>query len=322
MKKVQVSDAFYEKLYELRFYLHELAVCRIMEERLDDLGVPDGSVIFSTYSKTHTCKDGSVSEYTYTNSYIYICGVKYYITRKDDRRGRLGNVNNPNNKRSNLVLRGRIALRMKIKALAKNYLENARLVCGILNASRPRGVVWIDLEKAMGAEYIALFNSDQYMPIRIRTDNELACADAESMSGGRPDFTNAIFLCDGERMRSKNELIAALCMREAGFSYGAEPRYPGCANYFADFRLALGENKNVYIEIAGMMNEPEYKERIYMKRDAAVARGVPLVIIDMTDYPDENGRRSTCLRYDKLKKIFFDIQLGRLPCKGEIVRAY
>ena len=71
-----------------------------------------------------------------------------------------------------------------------------------------------------------------------------------------------------------------------------------------------------------MMDKAEYRDKLDIKRKIAAKYGIRLIIIDMTDYCDALGKRQTRLHYEKLKRIFFDIQLGRLACGGETVTAY
>lgn len=330
------DSAYFDCFTRLRTELHNIAECLIRFEHLDSLGVPNGSLIFCKCRKSYKKKDGTVSKKEYVNSYLYINKRKYYVSQKRRKNMSVdaaGDVNDPNNKAGNIILQGRLAMRMMIDKKRKNHMENARLLWNLTNTYKPRGVFSVDFEDALSVEYEKLKSSDQYNLILADVDRELAITDKASLNtressrdprAQRPDFSNEIFLNDYERLRSKNELIAAFCMHDAGLLYLLEPYYPGVSNQRADFKLIVDrdERKNVYIEIAGMLSDETYKDKLFLKRDLAVASGIPLVIIDMTDYPDENGRWQTRLYYKKLKKIFCDIQLGLLPCKGEIVRPY
>lgn len=302
-----MSDSAYFKMYaEFQAELRVLAECRAKLERLDALGVPQGSLMFSTCHKEYKCRDGSVSVKDYTNLYLYYDHEKHYISRKDNKDG---------------VLQFRLALRSKIMLHLKNCEKSARIMCNTMNACKPRGKANVDFDTLMETEYVGFVGSDQYALAISEVDCEFAAEKVEELYDTKPEFKNEIYFNDYKRLRSKNELITALCLSDAGISYIAEPRYPGVSNYCSDFAVLAGDRR-VFVEIAGMMSEPEYKERMLQKRKMAVASNIPIVIIDMTDYADESGRRRTRLRYDKLKKIFLDIKLGIIKGKGEILKAY
>ena len=124
-------------------------------------------------------------------------------------------------------------------------------------------------------------------------------------------FSNEIYNDSGERVRSKNELIATQCAHACGLSYELEPFYPESSKR-ADLLIYQGTQK-IYLEILGRMDDPAYCSKFMEKQELARAHHLPFVAINMTDYRDGTGKIQTRLYYDKLKRIFQRISLGILP---------
>ena len=302
-----MEDFTYRKMFEdLQSELRRIAECKAELEYLDNIGVPDGNLIFSTYTKRYKRKNGVVSVKQYTNMYLYCGRRKHYISKKANKDG---------------IFQLRVAARSKINLNLKCYMESARFTCNILNSCRPRGTECVDFDALLDEECSNFRDSDRCEFVL----SELRCGESGDILRGKDDvpaFKNDIYFYKNERLRSKNELITALCLNESGIPYIAEPKYPGVSNYRSDFALLTGDRR-VYIEIAGMMTDPDYEERILLKRRMAVESKIPVVIIDMTDYFDEStGFRRTRLHYDKLKRILYDIKHGIIKGEGEILKAY
>ena len=131
-------------------------------------------------------------------------------------------------------------------------------------------------------------------------------------------FDNSIINDCGEQVRSKNEVIALRCAHDCGLSYELEPYYPG--TFWRADLLLHARGKNIYVEIAGSRDDPEYEKNLKNKIEFAKELGIMLVVIDMTAYPDKKGKNIMRMNYQTLCRIFMYIQLGIL--KQGIVLPY
>ena len=162
----------------------------------------------------------------------------------------------------------------------------------------------------MAEVWEAYRRSEEYAGLNAELNGRPARRHTEPEKERRYPYQNEIYGGCGERVRSKNELIAAWCARESGLSYTLEPFYPG-SNLCADFGLLAG-GKEILVEIGGMRTKPEYEARLKEKRELAKRHGRSLVIIDRTDYPDQSGLPQTRLHVRKLRQILQRIRLGTL----------
>ena len=124
----------------------------------------------------------------------------------------------------------------------------------------------------------------------------------------RNTFSNYIVNECGEQVRSKNEIIAIRCARDCGLCYELEPYYPG-SSLRADM-LIRANGAKIFIEIAGYRDLESYEERLKEKIAYAAEHDIPLVIIDMTAYPDKFGKNCMKMNYTTICRIFMYIQLG------------
>lgn len=131
-------------------------------------------------------------------------------------------------------------------------------------------------------------------------------------------FDSSIINDCGEQLRSKNEVITTRCAHDCGLCYELEPYYP---NSFmrADLLLKV-HGRNIFVEIAGSRDKPDYEARLKEKIEHAQLNNINLVIIDMTAYPDTNGKTHMRMNYSTICRIFMYIQLGML--KNGIVWPY
>lgn len=317
MNTVYKEDVYFGELRQFYAELKKIAAAAAVQEHLDLRGVPRGSVVFSSPIKRYTAKDGSVTEYQYTNSFLYISGRKHYISKKYPYPSDCGghSRNDVNDERNYLVLQERLKLRMEAKAEQKHYGRSARLRCNFLNANKDRKLPRILYKKALAQAEADFRASEEHTRLSAAIDRLLERGPMPRQEDSR---LSEIYNDLGERQYSKNEVIAARCLRDCGFCCDLEPPYPGSA-WRADFKLHTGGSA-VWLEIAGMRRDPAYEERLQKKRSFAACHGLPLVVIDMTDYPDAAGRPRTRLHYDKLQRILQNIRLGILP--REIVTPY
>ena len=306
------EEAYLEKLELLLRTAKELAACRAQLEALDRRGVPEGSVVFSRPVKRYRRKNGEETVYRYTCEYLYIKGKKYYVSKKHryPKRPRPGtDENDPENPDNRRLLARWLELRTEIRRKVRERKKLVTLYCGVLNAMKPRRLARLEPAAVLEEAWEAYKRSEEYAGLSAELDGSRARRHSEPEEGRYP-YQNEIYGGCGERVRSKNELIAAWCARESGLSYTLEPFYPG-SNLCADFGLLAGE-KEILVEIGGMRTKPEYEARLKEKRELAKRHGRSLVIIDMTDYPDRSGLPQTRLHVRKLRQILQRIRLGTL----------
>lgn len=306
------EEAYLEKLELLLRTAKELAACRAQLEALDRRGVPEGSVVFSRPVKRYRRKNGEETVYRYTCEYLYIKGKKYYVSKKHryPKRPRPGtDENDPENPDNRRLLARWLELRTEIRRKVRERKKLVTLYCGVLNAMKPRRLARLEPAAVLEEAWEAYRRSEEYAGLSAELDGSRARRHSEPEEGRYP-YQNEIYGGCGERVRSKNELIAAWCARESGLSYTLEPFYPG-SNLCADFGLLAG-GKEILVEIGGMRTKPEYEARLKEKRELAKRHGRSLVIIDMTDYPDRSGLPQTRLHVRKLRQILQRIRLGTL----------
>ena len=307
------EEAYLEKLELLLRTAKELAACRAQLEALDKRGVPEGSVIFSRPVKHYRRKNGEETVYRYTCEYLYIKGKKYYVSKKHrypDRPRPGVDENDPENPDNRRLLATRLELRTEIRRKLRERKKLVTLYCGVLNAMKPRRLPRLEPEAVLAEVWEAYRRSEEYAGLNAELNGRPARRHTEPEKERRYPYQNEIYGGCGERVRSKNELIAAWCARESGLSYTLEPFYPG-SNLCADFGLLAG-GKEILVEIGGMRTKPEYEARLKEKRELAKRHERSLVIIDMTDYPDQSGLPQTRLHVRKLRQILQRIRLGTL----------
>lgn len=310
MNTIFREDVYFDELQKFYADLRQAALAAAVLAHLDLRHVPRGTVIYSSPVKKYTAKDGSVTEYQYTNPFLYINCKKYYVSKKhpypSGLQGR--DLNNPDDPDNHLILMERLKLRMDAKAALKFYTCSARSRCRFLNAVKSKQIPRILFKRALAEASSDFSASDEHTRLAAALDHLLGCGPDARLSA---QFRSEIFNDCGERQFSKNEVIAARCIHDCGISYDLEPAYPG-SPWRADFRLHAG-GRSTWLEIAGLRADPAYEDRLRQKRRLAQKLGIPLVVIDMTDYPDENGRPRTRLDYGKLRRILLKISLGALP---------
>ena len=321
------EELYFQELSELRADLRQIAVRTAQLAYLDEHGVPDGSVIFSNTVRRHTLKSGEVRPYSYTNAFLYIEGKKYYINKKRDypdgqelnHRGKP--LYDPEDADTHLLLSQRLLLRRRAKKALRDLTKSAKNHCDAMNGMKSKEMPRIRYEDIFAESYADFLESSAYIEVLAALDKPLgieygpiAETAAEELKYCR--FSNEIYSSSGERVRSKNELIAIDCARACGLSYQLEPFYPGGKGKRADLLIHQG-GREIYVEILGCMDDPGYRSRFREKAALARKNRLPLVAIDMTDYHDSSGKFRTHLDCAKLKRIFQRISLGFLP-KGVV----
>ena len=82
------------------------------------------------------------------------------------------------------------------------------------------------------------------------------------------------------------------------------------------------EMQRVFVEITGKRGNEKYDKRLEEKRKMAEKYSIPLVFIDMTDYPDDFGKTQTHLEYKKLRKLLQRISCGYVKATGQFLTPY
>lgn len=355
-----MDDKLYlEKLNKFMCAVKEIAVCRVKLEHLEKQGLPEGSVVYSNTTKRYVDKNGTEHVYNYTTSYIYMNSKKYVVSKKYTYAAQLGGfvdenfANDPRNQIAHPFLQKRLELRKEIKEYLKAYTEIARMYCNSLNGMpRLKNASRYNLHEAIENACNELAESDEYCAILNELDSFLDIQHGPVCENNREAkkylFTNRIRNEKGEQFRSKNEAIAVDCINECGISYSLEPFYPE-SDYRADFAIircktiyepcnclpegainnikkAQYDKKVVYeqifVEIVGLRRNEKYEKKLREKQAMAKKYGIPLLIIDMTDYPDKYGNIQTRLDYAKLCEIFQKVHAGLIRAEGQIMTPY
>ena len=315
---------FFEKLRKLKVILSKLSECRLKQSYLASEGISDGYIIYRKSSKSYKSTKGEAKKYN--NMSVYLCwdSKKY-------------KVDNKINSYEIVNLQAHLEMLTEIKILYDAYCDVAKFYCSNLNAMRKRGGLQFDFERLLETSYLELKASGEYAKIisELGTDKRDNCGRAiNTASELNNTFSNNLFNDRGERFRSKNEIIASFCLSECGIYYNIEPFYPN-SNMRADLGLFCCDSdilsnfdrdsfkiREVFVEITGLRGNNQYELRLNQKREIAKHNKIPLLIVDMTDYPDEAGKPQTKFDFMKLSHIFLKVYFGLMPAEGQIVVPY
>lgn len=212
------------------------------------------------------------------------------------------------------------------------YTKMAGQYCNSLNSLREAGKdnYDIDLLKKVTINEINASKEDVFIVRSLNFD----LMESKNSPEFDNSFCNYIVSCEDERFRSKNELLASICMQNCGLSYCLEPLYPN-SGLRADFGVFCSisqkngkeisyykKPRQIFVEITGMRTDKGCDEKLKYKKQIAKQNKIPLVIIDMTDYPDDNGKLQTRLDCKHLCNIFTKLYFGYIPANGEILLPY
>lgn len=153
-------------------------------------------------------------------------------------------------------------------------------------------------------------------------------------------FSNYYTGFENEIYRSKNEIIASICLRHCGLCYCVEPFYPNSAKR-ADFGIYCSFFKNkygkisiynkpklIYFEVTGKRDDEKYESNLSQKIEIAKKNHLPLLIIDVTGYctkANENNKEDIChsiLDFEYLCDILTEIYFGLRKAGSEILVPY
>lgn len=82
---------------------------------------------------------------------------------------------------------------------------------------------------------------------------------------------------NGDRVRSKSEVIISEILKELGipYLYEAPLKLKGVGTVYPDFKLLnVKERRTIYLEHFGMMDNPEYLENFFKKQKSYVTNGI------------------------------------------------
>lgn len=351
------NDLFYEKLKKLKQAVKNVAICMLKNECLEKQGLPsDCNIVFSNTTQLYVDKSGNKKIYKNTTAYITQNSQKYNVSKKYPYPARLTShmdYNDPQNPICRLFLQARLELKRENEYLIECETKIAKLYCDSIN-SMPlsKKVKKFDLQVEIKNAYAELIASDDRLLILKQLQEFLGidyCIITDSYDVLQKNtYQNKIIDENGRQFRSKNEMIAAGCMADAGVSCIFEPFYPG-TNWRADFALICSRNidvlpteinctagslrgisevkdsyelKQIFVEITGKRGEEKYDKKLIEKRRLSKEKGIPLVFVDMTDYPDEGGQVQTHLEYKKLMEIFQNLYVGYIVAAGQFVTPY
>lgn len=351
------EDLFYEKLKKFKQAVKNVAICMLKIEYLEKQGLPlDCNIVFSNTTQFYVDKSGNKKVYKNTTAYISQNSNKFIVSKKYPYPARLTgrmDYNDPRNPICRLFLQTRLELKRENEYMIESETKIARLYCNSIN-SMPlsKKVKKFDLQVEIKNAYAELIASDDRVLILKQIQEFLGidyCIITDSYEVLQKNtYQNKIVDEKGRRFRSKNEMIAANCITDAGASCILEPFYPG-TNWRADFALICSrrvdvlpaeinctagslrgisevkdsyELQQIFVEITGKRGEEKYDKKLIEKRKLSKEKGIPLVFVDMTDYPNEGGLVQTHLEYKKLMKIFQNLYIGYVFATGQFVTPY
>lgn len=351
------EEIFYEKLKKLKRAVKNIAICMLKIECLENQGLPsDCNIVFSNTTQIYIDKGGNKRIYKNTTAYITQKSNKYNVSKKYPYPARLTSqmdVNDPKNPVCRLFLQERLELKRENEYIIECETKIAMLYCNSIN-SMPlsKKVKKFDLQIEIKNAYAELLASDDRILILKQLQEFLGidyCIITDSYDILQKNtYQNEIVDEKGRRFRSKNELIAARCISDTGASYILEPFYPG-TNWRADFSLICSrridvlsaetnciagslrklsareesyEIQQIFVEITGKRGEEKYDKKLKEKYELSKKLNIPLVFIDMTDYPDKMGQIQTHLEYKKLRKVFQKLNEGYMLPTGQFLKPY
>ena len=297
---------YIEKLRKLKIVLNKLSENMLKQSYLVSEGICEKKIVYKRTTKNYTKHSGDIKKYSNTNAYLCYGSDRKVIKDSD--------------------LLAKSELFTEVKIFYNTYSDLAKFYCNSLNCMHKRGRKELDFTKLLEASYTEMKASGEYA--KILSDLSLGKSETRFNAFNIPSelnntFNNSIFNEKGERFRSKNEIIASFCLSNCGIYYNIEPFYPR-SNIRADLGLFCynSDLQELYIEIAGMRLNEKYENQLQQKRELARKNRIPLVIIDMTDYPDETGKTQTKFNFIKLSHIFTKLYFGLMSAEGQIITPY
>lgn len=149
MNTIFNDNTYFENLQNFNYLLKRIAKAEAVIKHLAFRGVPEGSVMFNNSRRRHVNKSGSCREYVYTNVYLYIDGVKYYISKKMQHlvRNDGRDLNDYTNPANHLFLLTRFWMRRMAREVIRSCSACAKGLAKLLNAIKSREIPRIKYEE-------------------------------------------------------------------------------------------------------------------------------------------------------------------------------
>lgn len=251
---------------------------------------PKGNVILKHSRQRRVLRDGSekVYLYRYENVDVY-GGGQFHLPVK--RKYAEGDEKDRWNLRSKVLYR--IEVENRRDALRREVLTGIKALRVFKDSREPEDT----LEEILELAGRAMGRKERYETYRKQANRKLFGTE-ESVEDGR-------LVTDlGEFVRSKNECLFADKLREMGIPYVYELILR--EEVAPDFTVFIGQ-KVYYIELLGMMEREQYRERLEEKlakyKRMRILPGEQLLLIDMTEGADMR----------RLEKIVRDLFVGVIP---------
>lgn len=328
MNKTLINNSFrLHKLRQIKINTNEL-VCLELEKKYLLSECPDNykkaKIRYNNIFSRHLNVQNKFTEYNNTTSYIDLNGNKKKVTKCEEIR-------------IQFILERLCEIDDKCNFLQKTLKASCHSI-NSLKSCREIAITYKEIKSITANEIIT---SNEYVYIANRASRfsiENFCKIYNTIASVKNDsrlnnsFSNCLLGVDDEIYRSKNEILASLCLKSCGLSYIIEPFYPN-SNLRADFGVfcsyeqdergrisVLKKPRQIFIEISGAREKPEYEAKLQHKIELAGTNHIPLLVIDSTDYNLKHVQ--TLFDYEYLCDIFTELYFGIRKADGSIITPY
>lgn len=286
--------------------------------QIDLSGYPKGTVISKNSRQRRTLKSGVTKIYTYHYENADVAGVgQFHLPVKIKfKRGKrvvtpAYDANDPKIPENLWDMRQRILYRREIEGRIEYQEKRAKELIQGLNLYKNSREELETLEAMLELAGRAMRRKGEYEACKRRAKKRLLTGtDEESGWNKFYGMEKGIVTNLGETVRSKNECLFANKLNELGIGYVYEMIIGD--EVAPDFTVFI-QKEVFYIEVLGMMEQDEYREKLEEKiekyRRLNIVPGENLVLIDMTRKID----------MQKIGRILTGLFAGQVP--AEIVAA-
>ena len=328
MNKTLINNSFrLHKLRQIKINMNKL-VCLELEKKFLLSECPEkyknAKVRYNNIFSRHLNVQNKLTEYNNTTSYIDFNGNKKKVTKLEEIR-------------IQFILERLSEIVDKCTFLQKTLKSS----CHSINSLKSYHEIAITYKETKAITANEIITSNEYVYIanrasRFSTENFCkiynTTGSVKNNSCLNNSFSNCLLGVDDEIYRSKNEILASLCLKNCGLSYIIEPFYPN-SSLRADFAIfcsyaqdergrisVLKKPKQIFIEIAGAREKPEYEAKLQHKIELSGIYHIPLFVIDSTDYSLKHTQ--TLFDYEYLCDIFTELYFGIRKADGSIITPY
>lgn len=268
------------------------AACTLYKHLQIDLSkYPEGNVISKTSRQRRILKSGEIRvyEYHYENTDVKGVGQFHLPVKIKFKRGKREvtpayDANDPKIPENLWDMRQRILYRIEIEERIKYLKKQAEGLIRKVNLYKNSREQLETLEAILQLAGRAMRRQGEYEECKRKAKKRLLSgADAESGWNKFYAAEKGIVTNLGETVRSKNECLFANKLNELGIGYVYEMIIGD--EIAPDFTVFI-QNDVFYIEVLGMMEQEEYREKLQEKiekyRRFNIVPGENLVLIDMT----------------------------------------